>query len=87
MNYELSSTICATATAPGGAIGIIRVSGTQAFAAVSSLCSVCCNNIAANTVHFPSYRREQKRYHIVKLSTKPLSHSFTNLTLTQAKTL
>jgi tRNA modification GTPase len=45
-------TICAPATAPGGALGIIRVSGPDAFAAVSSLCSLCCNIIAANTVHY-----------------------------------
>ena len=45
-------TICALATAPGGALGIIRVSGPAAFAVVSSLCSVCCANSAANTVHY-----------------------------------
>jgi len=45
-------TICAPATAPGGALGIIRVSGPDAFAAVSSLCSLCCNIIAGNTVHY-----------------------------------
>ena len=45
-------TICALATAPGGALGIIRVSGPAAFAVVSSLCSVCCANSAVNTVHY-----------------------------------
>ena len=45
-------TICALATAPGGAIGIIRVSGPQAFDAVSSLCSLSCATLPANTVHF-----------------------------------
>ena len=45
-------TICALATAPGGALGIIRISGPAAFAVVSSLCSVCCANSAANTVHY-----------------------------------
>ena len=45
-------TICATATAPGGAIGIIRVSGPKAFTAVSSLCSINCNTAPANTVHY-----------------------------------
>ena len=45
-------TICALATATGGALGIIRVSGPQAFDAVSSICSVRCNAVAANTVHF-----------------------------------
>jgi len=45
-------TICALATAPGGALGIIRVSGPDAFSVVSSLCSVCCDNVAANTIHY-----------------------------------
>ena len=45
-------TICALATAPGGALGIIRISGPAAFAVVGSLCSVCCANSAANTVHY-----------------------------------
>ena len=48
----MNETICALATAPGGALGIIRVSGPQAFDAVSSICSVNCASVAANTVHF-----------------------------------
>ena len=48
----IDDTICALATAPGGALGIIRVSGPKAFAIVSSLCSVCCDIVAANTVHY-----------------------------------
>ena len=47
-----SDTICALATAPGGALGIIRISGPQAFSAVSALCPLCCETIAANTVHY-----------------------------------
>ena len=47
-----NNTICALATAPGGALGIIRVSGPQAFDAVSSLCSISCDTVAPNTVHF-----------------------------------
>ena len=45
-------TICALATAPGGALGIIRVSGPKAFDAVSAISSVDCASAAANTVHF-----------------------------------
>jgi tRNA modification GTPase len=48
----MSETICALATAPGGAIGIIRVSGSQAFDAVSAICSVRCSDVTPNTVHF-----------------------------------
>ena len=35
----MNDTICALATATGGALGIIRVSGPQAFDAVSAICS------------------------------------------------
>ena len=48
----MNETICALATAPGGAIGIIRVSGPHAFDAVSSICSVRCASVTPNTVHF-----------------------------------
>ena len=45
-------TICALATAPGGALGIIRVSGPRAFDAVSAISSVDCASAAANTIHY-----------------------------------
>lgn len=45
-------TICALATSPGGALGIIRVSGSHAFDAVSSICHLSCNTIVANTIHY-----------------------------------
>ena len=45
-------TICALATAPGGALGIIRVSGPQAFDAVSAISSLNCASAAANTIHY-----------------------------------
>ena len=45
-------TICALATAPGGALGIIRISGPEAFSAVSSICLVNCGSVAANTIHY-----------------------------------
>ena len=45
-------TICAPATAPGGALAIIRVSGPEAFNAVSASCSLCCDTVAANAVHY-----------------------------------
>ena len=48
----MTDTICAPATAPGGALGIIRVSGPKALSAVSALCSVRCDSVAANTIHF-----------------------------------
>ena len=47
-----TDTICALSTAIGGALGVIRVSGPEAFSVVSSLCSVCCDTVAANTIHY-----------------------------------
>ena len=47
-----ASTICALATAPGGAIAVIRVSGDTSFDAVSSICAVRCKEVAPNTVHY-----------------------------------
>ena len=45
-------TICALATAAGGALGIIRVSGPDAFRIVSAISPLCCDNVAANTIHY-----------------------------------
>ncbi len=47
-----TDTICAIATAQGGAIGIIRISGPKAIQAVSAICTADCNVFDANTVHF-----------------------------------
>ena len=47
-----TDTICAPATAVGGALAIIRVSGSQALPIVSTLCPLCCDTVAANTIHF-----------------------------------
>ena len=52
-------TICALATAPGGALGIIRISGPKAFPIVSSLCSVCCDTVAANTIHYTNIANDE----------------------------
>ena len=47
-----TDTICAPATAVGGALAIIRVSGSQALPIVSTLCPLCFDTVAANTTHF-----------------------------------
>jgi len=54
-----NDTICALATAPGGALGIIRISGPKAFPIVSSLCSVCCDTVAANTIHYTNIANDE----------------------------
>ena len=47
-----NDTICALATASGGALGIIRISGPSSFSVVSTICSVSFDPVKANTVHF-----------------------------------
>ena len=45
-------TICALATAPGGALGIIRVSGPRAFDAVNIIADKDVNKFSPNSAHF-----------------------------------
>ena len=70
-------TICALATAPGGALGIIRVSGPQAFDAVSSLCSVHVQDVAANTVHYTHIMAGTQVVDEVMVSVFRAPHSYT----------
>ena len=48
----MNETICALATAPGGALGIIRVSGQQAFDAVNQITDKDINKFSPNSAHF-----------------------------------
>ena len=50
MNHN--DTICALATAPGGALGIIRVSGPEALSVVDLICSGAIATAPANTIHY-----------------------------------
>ena len=45
-------TICAIATAPGGALGIIRISGAQALEILSSIFSKDLTQSQPNTIHY-----------------------------------
>ena len=72
-----NDTICALATAPGGALGIIRVSGPKAFSIVSSLCSVCCADSAANTVHYTHITDGSEIIDEVMVSIFRAPHSYT----------
>lgn len=47
-----NDTICALATAPGGALGIIRVSGPKALSVVDSICRGSIETTPANTIHY-----------------------------------
>lgn len=46
------STICAPSTAPGGAIGIIRISGPESLSITSSIFSKDLNNAKGYTMHY-----------------------------------
>ena len=50
MNVE--TTICALATAPGGAIGIIRVSGADAITITDKIFSKSLSAAKSQTVHY-----------------------------------
>lgn len=45
-------TICAIATAPGGALGIVRISGPNALSAIRKLCPSLSESIKPRTQHF-----------------------------------
>ena len=47
-----NDTICALATAPGGALGIIRVSGPEALSVVDSICRGSIETTPANTIRY-----------------------------------
>ena len=47
-----NETICALATAPGGAIGIIRVSGPQSIEVLSRVFTKDVSSAQPNTIHY-----------------------------------
>ena len=72
-----TDTICAPATSAGGALSIIRVSGPDAFSAVSAICSVCCGNVAANTIHYTHITDGSEVIDEVMVSIFRAPHSYT----------
>ena len=51
-NDKMKETICALATAPGGAIGIIRISGDQSLEILSHIFSKDLTHAIPNTIHY-----------------------------------
>ena len=51
-NDKMKETICALATAPGGAIGIIRISGDQSLEILSHIFSKDLTHAMPNTIHY-----------------------------------
>ncbi len=52
VQWSMNDTICALATAPGGALGVIRVSGPQALESLSRVFSKDLKDAKANTIHY-----------------------------------
>ena len=61
-----NDTICALATAPGGALGIIRISGAQALEILSRIFTKDLTTAQANTIHYG---------HIMEHVTVPQRHT------------
>lgn len=72
-----TETICALATTPGGALGIIRISGPETFKAVSAICSVKCDTAAANTIHYTHVKDGNEVVDEVMVSIYRAPHSYT----------
>ena len=78
-------TICALATAPGGALGIIRISGAQSLEILSRIFSKDLANVGPNTIHYghivaPSPLGEEGRGEVVDevlVSVFRAPHSYT----------
>lgn len=71
------STICAVATAPGGALGIIRISGPEALSIVGSICRCITTTTPANTVHFTHIVNDADIIDEVLVSIFRAPHSYT----------
>ena len=74
MSYE---TICALATAPGGAIGIIRISGSQSLEIISHIFSHDLTNAQPNTIHYGHIKDGAEIIDEVLVSIFRAPHSYT----------
>ena len=73
----MNDTICALATAPGGAIGIIRISGPQALEILSRIFSKDLSNAKPNTIHFGRIKDGDEVIDEVLVSVFHAPHSYT----------
>ena len=73
----INDTICAPATAMGGAIGIIRVSGEQAIEIASSIFSSDLTKTEPNTIHYGHIASSGETIDEVLVSVFRAPHSYT----------
>ena len=72
-----NETICALATAPGGALGIIRISGPQSLGILSRISSKNLTDAAPNTIHYGHIRNGDEILDEVLVSVFRAPHSYT----------
>ena len=73
----MNETICALATAPGGAIGIIRISGPQTLEILSRVFTKNLTNAEANTIHYGHIIRGEEILDEVLVRVFRAPHSYT----------
>ena len=72
-----TDTICALATAPGGAIGIIRISGPQALEILSHVFTKNLSQAQPNTIHYGHIKDGAEMIDEVMVSIFRFPHSYT----------
>ncbi|ADE81735.1 tRNA modification GTPase MnmE [Xylanibacter ruminicola] len=70
-------TICALATAPGGAIGIVRISGNETLEILSRVFTKDLTNAQPNTIHYGHIRNGEEIVDEVLVSVFRAPHSYT----------
>ena len=70
-------TICALATAPGGAIGIVRISGNETLEILSRVFTKALTNAQPNTIHYGHIRNGEETIDEVLVSVFRAPHSYT----------
>jgi tRNA modification GTPase len=73
----MNATICALATAPGGALGIIRISGPQSLEILSSIFTKDLSTAQPNTIHYGHIRNGVEVLDEVLVSVFRAPHSYT----------
>ena len=73
----MNETICALATAPGGAIGIIRISGIQTLEILSRVFTKNLTQAQPNTIHYGHIKNGEEIVDEVLVSVFRAPHSYT----------
>jgi tRNA modification GTPase len=73
----MNDTICALATAPGGALGIIRISGVQSLEILSHVFSKDLHDAQPNTIHYGQIKNGPEILDECMVSLFKAPHSYT----------